>query len=87
MDDLNKKYLIDLHQHQNSSIEVLREFAEGNEVPIVDRLTLDLIKQLIRMNNVKNILEGGTARGSSSMQCACVCDCCSSFYIIFIPYI
>ncbi|HCD5495140.1 TPA: methyltransferase, partial [Staphylococcus aureus] len=28
MDDLNKKYLIDLHQHQNSSIEVLREFAE-----------------------------------------------------------
>ncbi|HAR4163490.1 TPA: methyltransferase, partial [Staphylococcus aureus] len=23
MDDLNKKYLIDLHQHQNSSIEVL----------------------------------------------------------------
>ncbi|HDG6427981.1 TPA: methyltransferase, partial [Staphylococcus aureus] len=24
MDDLNKKYLIDLHQHQNSSIEVLR---------------------------------------------------------------
>ncbi|HCX9600911.1 O-methyltransferase, partial [Staphylococcus aureus] len=25
MDDLNKKYLIDLHQHQNSSIEVLRE--------------------------------------------------------------
>lgn len=57
MDDLNKKYLIDLHQHQNSSIEVLREFAEVNEVPIVDRLTLDLIKQLIRMNNVKNILE------------------------------
>ncbi len=46
----------------------MREFAEGNEVPIVDRLTLDLIKQLIRMNNVKNILEIGTAIGYSSMQ-------------------
>ncbi len=54
MDDLNKKYLIDLHQHQNSSIEVFVKY-RGNEVPIVDRLTLDLIKQLIRMNNVKNI--------------------------------
>ncbi|MFW2642442.1 methyltransferase, partial [Staphylococcus aureus] len=68
------KYLIDLHQHQNSSIEVLREFAEGNEVPIVDRLTLDLIKQLIRMNNVKNILEIGTAIGYSSMQFASISD-------------
>ena len=74
MDDLNKKYLIDLHQHQNSSIEVLREFAEVNEVPIVDRLTLDLIKQLIRMNNVKNILEIGTAIGYSSMQFASISD-------------
>ena len=46
----------------------MREFAEVNEVPIVDRLTLDLIKQLIRMNNVKNILEIGTAIGYSSMQ-------------------
>ncbi|HHS2927625.1 TPA: O-methyltransferase [Staphylococcus argenteus] len=70
MDDLNKKYLIDLHQHQNSPIEVLRDFAITNEVPIVDRLTLDLIKQLIRMNKVKNILEIGTAIGYSSMQFA-----------------
>ncbi|TXO27996.1 O-methyltransferase, partial [Staphylococcus aureus] len=49
-------------------------FAEVNEVPIVDRLTLDLIKQLIRMNNVKNILEIGTAIGYSSMQFASISD-------------
>ena len=52
----------------------MREFAEVNEVPIVDRLTLDLIKQLIRMNNVKNILEIGTAIGYSSMQFASISD-------------
>lgn len=73
MDDLNKKYLIDLHQHQNSSIEVFAWICR-NEVPIVDRLTLDLIKQLIRMNNVKNILEIGTAIGYSSMQFASISD-------------
>ncbi|MEA1208089.1 methyltransferase, partial [Staphylococcus aureus] len=67
-------YLIYLHQHQNSSIEVLREFSEVNEVPIVDRLTLDIIKQLILMNNVNNILEIGTAIVYSYIQFASISD-------------
>ena len=41
-------------------------------MPIVDRLTLDLIKQLIRIHKPQSILEIGTAIGYSSMQFASV---------------
>src|SRR5699024_11533216 len=43
-----------------------------HHVPIVDRLTLDMIKQLIRIHKPKRILEIGTAIGYSSMQFASV---------------
>ena len=38
----------------------------------MDKLTLDMIKQLIRIHHSKNILEIGTAIGYSSMQFASV---------------
>lgn len=68
--DSNQKYLTQLHQSIDTEIEELRVYAEENQVPIVDKLTLDLIRQLIRMNRTKNILEIGTAIGYSSMQFA-----------------
>lgn len=68
--DSNQKYLAQLHQSIDTEIEELRVYAEENQVPIVDKLTLDLIRQLIRMNRTKNILEIGTAIGYSSMQFA-----------------
>lgn len=37
-------------------------------MPIIDRLSLELVKQLIRIHQAKNILEIGTAIGYSSMQ-------------------
>ena len=55
--DSNQKYLAQLHQSIDTEIEELRVYAEENQVPIVDKLTLDLIRQLIRMNRTKNILE------------------------------
>ena len=55
--DSNQKYLTQLHQSIDTEIEELRVYAEENQVPIVDKLTLDLIRQLIRMNRTKNILE------------------------------
>lgn len=70
--DLNQKYLTQLHQTLDTDIEQLRSYAEDNQVPIVDKLTLDMIKQLIRINHTKNILEIGTAIGYSSMQFASV---------------
>ncbi|MBL7573346.1 O-methyltransferase [Staphylococcus saccharolyticus] len=72
--NLNQNYLTQLHQSLDTEIENLRDDAESNQVPIVDKLTLDLLKQLIRMNNAKEILEIGTAIGYSSMQFASISD-------------
>ncbi|AMG60536.1 O-methyltransferase [Staphylococcus lugdunensis] len=68
----NERYLVDLHKHLDNPIERLRPYAIEHAVPIVDRLTLDLIKQLIRIHKPQSILEIGTAIGYSSMQFASV---------------
>ena len=72
--DSNQKYLTQLHQSIDTEIEELRVYAEENQVPIVDKLALDMIKQLIRMNHTKNILEIGAAIGYSSMQFSSVAN-------------
>ena len=43
-------------------------------MPIVDRNTLEMIKQIIRINHTTRILEIGTAIGYSAMQFASVSD-------------
>lgn len=70
--EANQQYLLDKHRKTDNKIETLREYAEQNAVPIVDRLSLEMIKQLIRIHRTKNILEIGTAIGYSSMQFASV---------------
>ncbi|WP_085059228.1 O-methyltransferase [Staphylococcus haemolyticus] len=70
--EANQQYLLDKHRKTDNKIETLREYAEQNAVPIVDRLSLEMIKQLIRIHHAKNILEIGTAIGYSSMQFASV---------------
>lgn len=70
--EANQQYLLDIHRKTDNKIETLREYAEQNAVPIVDRLSLEMIKQLIRIHRAKNILEIGTAIGYSSMQFASV---------------
>lgn len=68
----NESYLLNLHKQRDNDIESLRTYAEEHQVPIVDRLTLDMIKQLIRLHKPLNILEIGTAIGYSAMQFASV---------------
>ena len=46
------QYLLDKHRKTDNKIETLREYAEQN-VPIVDRLSLEMIKQLIRIHRAK----------------------------------
>ena len=46
--EANQQYLLDKHRKTDNKIETLREYAEQNAVPIVDRLSLEMIKQLIR---------------------------------------
>ncbi|UDI78121.1 O-methyltransferase [Staphylococcus taiwanensis] len=70
--ETNQKYLLEIHKKTDNEIEVLRDYAVENAVPIVDRLSLEMIKQLIRIHNAKNILEIGTAIGYSSMQFASI---------------
>lgn len=70
--DNNQSYLLNLHKQTDETIESLRPYAEANNVPIVDRLTLEMIKQLIRLHKPQNILEIGTAIGYSAMQFASV---------------
>ncbi len=68
----NQSYLLELHKQNAEPIEMLRQYAEANQVPIVDRLTLEMIKQLIRLHKPQRILEIGTAIAYSSMQFASV---------------
>ena len=70
--DKNQTYLLNLHKQTDNEIEKLRPFAEENQVPIVDKLSLDMIKQLIRVHCPKHILEIGTTIGYSAMQFASV---------------
>ena len=59
---------------QNSSnIDELRHYAEQYNVPIMDKISTEFVKQLIRIKDVKSILEIGTAIGYSSMHFAS-CD-------------
>ncbi|MDR9831968.1 O-methyltransferase [Staphylococcus coagulans] len=71
MEDNNQNYLLSL-QYYDSPIDALRSIAEKNKVPIIDQLSLDLVKQLIRIHNSKQILEIGSAIGYSAMQFASV---------------
>lgn len=51
--EANQQYLLDIHRKTDNKIETLREYAEQNAVPIVDRLSLEMIKQLIRIHHAK----------------------------------
>ncbi|MBL3397645.1 O-methyltransferase [Staphylococcus pasteuri] len=70
--DNNESYILNLHKTNDNDIELLREYENTNQVPIVDRNTLEIIKQIIRIHQTKRILEIGTAIGYSSMQFASV---------------
>lgn len=71
MENLNQSYFLSL-QSYDGELDQLRAFAETHQVPIVDQLSLDLIKQIIRIHQPTEILELGTAIGYSSMQFASV---------------
>ncbi|MCP6645993.1 hypothetical protein NL493_27980, partial [Klebsiella pneumoniae] len=61
-----------LSQKHSHPLERLRPYAIEHEVPIIHPLSLDMIKQLIRIHQPKRILEIGTAIGYSAMHFASV---------------
>ncbi len=58
----------------NNLIEEIRKYGEDNDVPIMSIETIELIKNVIKENNVKSILEIGTAIGYSCINFATVVD-------------
>ncbi len=56
----------------NTEIKRLEKYAEENNVPIINKEGLKFIINYIKKNNVKNILEIGSAIGYSSINMALV---------------
>ena len=55
-------------------IKEMERYAEANNVPIIESDSIDFIKKYIKLNDVKNILEIGTAIGYSAIQMASASD-------------
>ncbi|ULG73093.1 O-methyltransferase [Macrococcus brunensis] len=68
----NREYITELNTL--SPLDTLREYAEENAVPIMDKVALEMVKQLIRIHQSESILEIGTAIGYSGMHFASTHD-------------
>lgn len=66
----NRTYITNLNRVYD--IDELRSYAEEHQVPIMDKVALELVKQLIRIHDAKQILEVGTAIGYSAMHFASI---------------
>ena len=55
-------------------IKDMERYAEVNNVPIIERDSIEFIRKYIELNNVKSILELGTAIGYSAILMASVSD-------------
>lgn len=51
-------------------IKEMERYAEANNVPIIERDSIEFIRKYIKINNVKSILEIGTAIGYSAIKMA-----------------
>lgn len=55
-------------------LEKLEKYAKENKVPIMQKEGIDFLTNYIKENNIKNILEIGSAIGYSAIKMALVCD-------------
>ncbi len=54
----------------NETIKEMERYAEANNVPIIERDSIEFVNKYIQMNGVKKILELGTAIGYSAILMA-----------------
>lgn len=54
----------------NETIREMERYAEANNVPIIERDSIEFIQKYIKLNEVKSILEIGTAIGYSAILMA-----------------
>ncbi|MDL4841457.1 O-methyltransferase [Aquibacillus rhizosphaerae] len=67
MDQQLEKYLTEQLDISPAWAKELEEYAKTNKVPIMEPLSIDFLKQIIRMRKPMNILEIGTAIGYSAL--------------------
>lgn len=58
----------------NETIKEMERYAEANNVPIIEHDSITFVNKYIKMNNVKKILELGTAIGYSAILMASASD-------------
>lgn len=58
----------------NETIKEMERYAEANNVPIIERDSITFVNKYIKLNNVKKILELGTAIGYSAILMASASD-------------
>lgn len=58
----------------NDVIKDMERYAEANNVPIIEKDSIKFIRKYIKLNDVKSILELGTAIGYSAIMMASVKD-------------
>src|SRR5699024_1152842 len=65
-----EQYLLDHLKETNPFIEELESYAQAENVPIMDKVSVNFLMQVIRMNKPHAILEIGTAIGYSAIRMA-----------------
>ncbi|GAE35061.1 O-methyltransferase [Halalkalibacter akibai] len=65
-----EKYLKSLVPSRGDEIEQIEEFAQVNEVPIMDLVGMESLLQLMKLHQPRRILEIGTAIGYSAIRMA-----------------
>lgn len=70
MEEQLEQYLMDASEPRKEWMSQLEKIATKENVPIMDPLGMDFVRQLIRLKNPKKILEIGTAIGYSSLMMA-----------------
>ncbi len=66
-----QEYLESINKKEtNSQLVSLRLFAKENNIPIITNEGIHFLNQIIRLKNIKNVLEIGTAIGYSAINMA-----------------
>lgn len=64
------EYIDDLYINKNEKLLAIRNMAEENHIPIIEKATEDFLKFIISIKDPENILELGTAVGYSAIVMA-----------------
>lgn len=68
--DQVNQYLCSLIKPRNALLEEMEQYAQANDIPIMDLVSMEAMLQMLSFSGVTKILEIGTAIGYSAMRVA-----------------